>query len=340
MGNQKMYFSTFITGFQELIPQALEHVSAPKTYDIHEILDGLIVYETDAAIKTVIQLPFFNNTFLHMATFSGNMDIKQLLNSLNKEFNFYKALSVNLPKSIRTFRLVVSHENQTVNPHPNYKSRLEAKIAKDLRMRIDANKPDTEFWLIFRSEGLVFLGMRLTKHPDYTTSLPKGALRPELAYLLTSLVPLQKDGVILDPFAGSGSIVHAALKQGWKHIMAGDYDLRIVQKLRRTFRNHKQVTIERMAIANMTLPSDSIDAIATNPPWGHHFQINIPDFYNQMYKTFHRILRQEGFVVLLVENTSPTFQALKYFSKGFTQKAQYPILVSGRKALVVVYRKN
>lgn len=334
------FTSTFITGFAELIPTALRQALAPKNCEIEHILDGLTVYSTDAAIKDVVTLPFFNNTFLHMVDFPTSYDIKQILNELNTTYNFHFGLKIRLPKNVRSFRLVISHENKTINPHPQYKSRVEAKIAKDLKLRIDPKKPDTEFWLVTRSEGYAFLGMRLTKHPDYTTSLPKGALRPELAYLITSLVPVQENGTILDPFAGSGSIVEACAKSGWKRIIASDFVRDTVQRLKgrvRKFRNIKVTQQDGLELSEIT--DSSVDAIITNPPWGNHFAIDVTIFYPKFFSAAHRVLKEGGYLVILVENTRETHQVMKQI-KGFTIENSFNTLVSGRKAQIYLLHKT
>jgi len=334
------FTSTFITGFAELIPSALKKALAPKHCEIQHILDGLILYETDAAIRDVIALPFFNNTFLHMAEFPPSHDIKQILDGLNTSYNFHLGLKVRLPKTTRSFRLVISNENKTVNPHPNYKARLENKIAKDLKLRIDPKRPHTEFWIVTRSEGYSFLGMRLTKHPDYTTSLPKGALRPELAYLITSLVPVPQNGIVLDPFAGSGSIAQACAEIGWSRVIASDFNQRTVQTLKSRIRKFRNIKVmQEDALELKTIETGSIDAIITNPPWNNYFTIDIPTFYPKFFAAAHRVLKEGSRMALLVENTKETHQAIKQI-KGFTIEDTFNTLVSGRKAQVLVLVKT
>jgi len=334
------YASTFITGFAELIPSALQQALAPKHCEIQHILDGLIIYETDAAIKDVIGLPFFNNTFLHMAEFPSSLDIKQILDLLNTSYNFHLGLKVRLPKTTRSFRLVVSNENKTVNPHPNYKTRVEHRIAKDLRLRIDSKKPHTEFWLVTRSEGYSFLGMRLTKHPDYTTSMPKGALRPELAYLIASLVPVQQNSTVLDPFAGSGSIAQACAEIGWQRVIASEFSQKTIHILKartRKFRNIKVMQADALELKS--IEPETIDAIITNPPWDNHFAIDIAAFYPKFFASAHRVLKQGGNMVLLVENTKDTHRVTKNIP-GFTVESSFNTLVSGRKAQVLLFTKS
>ncbi len=335
MGNTKTYLSTFITGFQELIPEALAKSLAPKRCKIQHLLDGLIVYETDAAIKDIIALPFFNNTFLHMADFPPSHNIKHILEELATTYNFHAGLRVKLPRSVRSFRLVISDENTTINPYPQLKQRLEGKIAKSLRLRIDPQRPDTEFWIILRREGHALLGMRLTKHSDYTTSLPKGALRPELAYLIAGLAPVSKNGTVLDPFAGSGSIAEACVRHGWHTVIASDFNRSIVQKLRHRVRKLRDIdTMQQDALELPTIKAGSIDAIITNPPWGSHFAIVVAMFYPKFFAAAHRVLKTDGHLVMLVENTPETRKVLQHI-QGFACKESFNTLVSGKKAQVV-----
>lgn len=61
------YYSTFITGFQEVIKSSLKE--RLKDIQIDLVLDGLIVYKTNESVEKVLSLGFLNNTFFLLQFF-------------------------------------------------------------------------------------------------------------------------------------------------------------------------------------------------------------------------------------------------------------------------------
>ncbi|HIH13446.1 TPA: hypothetical protein HA242_07020, partial [Candidatus Woesearchaeota archaeon] len=63
----KTYFSTFITGFDEVVAHALKQ--RIKDVQIELLSDGLVIYKTNTSADVVKQLRFFNNTFVLLKQF-------------------------------------------------------------------------------------------------------------------------------------------------------------------------------------------------------------------------------------------------------------------------------
>ncbi|NMB57116.1 hypothetical protein GYA19_04240 [Candidatus Beckwithbacteria bacterium] len=79
---KRLYFSTFISGFQELIKQELN-----KHFDDLEIellLDGLVVYKTESSLEKIIQQPYFNNSYLLLKMFSQTQNLNLIINNILK----------------------------------------------------------------------------------------------------------------------------------------------------------------------------------------------------------------------------------------------------------------
>src|SRR6185369_4317173 len=97
------YYSTFISGFSSIIEKALKETIS----DVHIglLLDGIIVYETDAPLETIKNIPFFNNSFFLHDYDHGTID--SLL-----ERSPHAAFSASIPpeitKDMTSFRIIIS----------------------------------------------------------------------------------------------------------------------------------------------------------------------------------------------------------------------------------------
>lgn len=63
----KTYFSTFITGAQEIIKEFLEK----RGCKVKLLLDGLVVFESNRPANEIRRFLIFNNTFILLRSFSN-----------------------------------------------------------------------------------------------------------------------------------------------------------------------------------------------------------------------------------------------------------------------------
>lgn len=340
MGTQ--YFSTFITGFEKVVEKVL--VDTLKDVEVNLLLDGLIAYSTTSDIDSVKKLKFINNTFLLIKKFDdlSNRPMDKMMKYALNKINFEKALNINISKKYRTFRVITSKENQLVSVNKSILSLLEEKIIKATHLKPNRSKPDVEFWFLSRREECGFFGMRLTKHPDFTKSLPKGELRPELAHFLCLVSEPKSADVFLDPFAGHGAIPHARTNYPYKQIIVSDNNTHLVGKLRKRLKNTGNISVSRRdAIKLEGLDDKSVDKIVTDPPWGHFFdKKNMQQFYPQVLDSFFRVLRKGGLVVILIGEKELFEKLLDEVSDKFRLMEKYDTLVSGHKASVYKIIKN
>ncbi len=331
-----LYFSTFISGFSELVSESLQKLL--PDFEQSSLIDGLIIYRTSAQPNEVARLRFLNNTFLlsgitQVSNTSGSTTLAEAAKVLISDLHL---VHPTFPKSEqKTFRIVFSDENHLVSIERNIHKKLEEKIAKTLKMIVDRAKPDWEYWFLKRREGFVLFGLRLTRHPDYKDVLQKGELRPELANLLCLLSEPDKDDVFLDPFSGSGSIPRERTKFPYKKIISGDIKPALIKKT-------KGIEITKLDALYTNLPSSSINKVVTDPPWGVEVgkELDLPDFYSKMLKEFSRIMKPHGIVVILMGKKEIFEEILQQFPQ-FSLLKKYDILVSGKKAgvykLVLLY---
>lgn len=335
---QKLYASTFITGFQEVVQNEMSN-SLDKL-EIRYLGDGIVLYSTETAIKTIQKLPYFNNTYVVFRYYEDfDTTIDDMMKDILDTYRFYNEMPLTISRNKASFRIIASYANKMVGMKPTLKSKLEHKISHQLKIRLDKVRPKTEFWFISRKEGLHFFGLKITQHPDYTKSLPPGALRPELAYLLCSAAGMHKHDVFLDPFAGYGALPLARKLQPYSHIVASDSNGKTIGGLKRRLRG-KSVTVQQDDGLQLRHVKDSsVTVIVTDPPWGlaSAQKIDFVWFYGKMLEAFHRVLQDEGRCVVITGSPKAFEKAVS--SSGFTIETIYTTLVSGKKAVVFVLDK-
>ncbi|TSC85130.1 MAG: putative RNA methylase family protein [Microgenomates group bacterium Gr01-1014_16] len=259
------YFSTFITGLNEVVSDALK--KSVSSVRIEQILDGLIVYKTNVNPRQIRELRFFNNSFVLLETVRGNVSDDTLKKLVDK----VTGVKIQIPVEKRTsFRIMFSKENQPVSVEPKILQSLEKKFAsKDLS--VNRTSSGVELLFLARSDGYGFFGLRLTRHGDYKKTLHPGELRPELANLLCCLSDPTQDDVFLDPFAGYGAIpIERAVSFPYKRIYAGDIVPNLVSELKqKASKLGKRFIIGQLDATKLNTFSDSsISKIVTDPPWG------------------------------------------------------------------------
>jgi len=335
----KTYFSTFITGTQEIVKELLEKRKAK----IKLLLDGLVLYESDYPEREVRNFRFLNNTFALLYYFHSlepnNRSLEKMLSIVANNKSLQHKISVNLPARRKNFKIVSSLENQTISVNRELLTRIESIILRVGGMRLNIKKPDLEFWALLRREGHGFFGVRITYPYRDEVHREKGELRREIAHIMSTLSnPTPKD-VVLDPFAGYGAIpLERAQNFPYREIIAIEKDDYLVSRLKQKVRTvKKNINVLRGdALVLSEIKNSSIDKIITDPPWGEYKEIsNISIFYRDMLREFVRILRPDGVVVILI-SAKEIFESIlqDQFSQIFKIKSKYDILVSGKKAAI------
>jgi tRNA G10 N-methylase Trm11 len=323
------YFSTFISGFSDVIKDVILKREKLK---IRLILDGLIVYERDTKVEKIKKLPFFNNSFfvIHYAFKQKNNDLNSFISDSEK-FIQKSSITPEILIGKKSFRIIISKENELQHIAPLKLRQLEDLFSQKLRLEVDRANPDLEVWFLERNEGYSFCGIRLTKKPSTDKYLQKGELRPELAWLLNFLSEPKATDVFLDPFAGHGSIPQARIQFPFNKIIASDINEELIKP-------NANIEIHHWDATKLPLEDNSIDKIVTDPPWGSFEQINVEQFYPKMLDEFGRIVKPDGIVVLLTAQKE-LLEKLIEENKIFKLESRYNILVSGKKSGVYKLQK-
>lgn len=341
----KIYFSTFITGTQEIIKEFLEK----RGCKVKLLLDGLVVFKSDCPENEIRRFRIFNNTFILLRSFSNlkpNIkSLERILVIISHSKNLLSQIANNLLSSRRNFKIICSLENRMVSVRRSLLKALEAIILKIHGMRLDIKNPDLEFWVLLRREGYGFFGIRITYPSREEKYRDRGELRKEIAYIMSLISDPSPEDIVIDPFAGYGSIpLERAKNFPYKEIIAVDKDKNLVSRLKEKVKTFKRkiTIIWGDALALDEIPDSYVTKIISDPPWGEYKKIpNLEEFYEAMLREFNRILKPNGVIVLLIgakEIFEKVLQAK--FSRVFLLKRKYNILVSGKKAAIYCLLKN
>jgi sugar phosphate isomerase/epimerase/SAM-dependent methyltransferase len=208
----------------------------------------------------------------------------------------------------------------------------------------DITAEGIEFWYIIRRENIAYYAQLLSKRTYTEKNLNKGELRPEFALLIAYWAQIKANDVVMDPFAGYGSIPLQIYKNLKFHkLIVNDIDINKVKYIKKLFAKFKEAkNVEIICKDSMCLPNigdKTIDKIIADPPWGIYEEIgDIQDFYHNLLVEFKRVLKDEGEIIILtsgkieLENAASSC-GLKIFDKIDT-------LVNGKKAGVFKLVKN
>lgn len=323
------FVSTFTTGFKKVVEKNLpEIVSGCK---ILNIFDGIVHYKFNGNSHDLEKVVYFNNTFFVIKSwcnFSGNFST--MVNDFCSE-NKYLLISKG------SFRTRFVRENQFEKIDKKLVIKVEENVLKRSKLKIDRVSPSTEIWFDIRREGFAFCGQLISKREFTEKNLNKGELRPELAYLMCCFAEINENDVIAEPFCGYGSIpIQLAKKFHFLHLYVSDIDEEKITALKekKYFKQNDFVSIDvQDAFSLKQIKDNSVDVIISDPPWGFFEDVgDISLFYDKMFCSFKRILKNDGKMIIL--------SARKVELEYAAEKNNYKIiekvdtLVNGKKACV------
>ena len=323
------FVSTFTTGFKKVVEKNLpEIVSGCK---ILNIFDGIVHYKFNGNSHDLEKVVYFNNTFFVIKSwrnFSGNFST--MVNDFCNE-NKYLLISKG------SFRTRFVRENQFEKVDKKLVLKVEENVLKRSKLKIDRVSPSTEIWFDIRREGFAFCGQLISKREFTEKNLNKGELRPELAYLMCCFAEINENDVIAEPFCGYGSIpIQLAKKFHFLHLYVSDVDEEKITALKekKQFKQNDFVSIDvQDAFSLKQIKDNSVDVIISDPPWGFFEDVgDISLFYDKMFCSFKRILKNDGKMIIL----SARKDELEYAAEKNNYKIieRVDTLVNGKKTCV------
>ena len=330
------FISSFITGFQSVVESDL--ITRFPKIKILNLYDGLVHYRYDGDSHDLEKIIYFNNTFFVLKTMKGKgLSFPSLIGAVTSSKNYFLV-------NKGSFRVRFQNENQFAKVDKNLTRRAEDYILSNSKLKLDRLSPTNEIWFSIRREGLAFCGELISKREVTEKNLNKGELRPEIAYFICCYADIKSEDTILEPFCGYGSIpTQLAKKFRFKKLYISDIDTERVNltKSRKQISNAPEGLIDCQVADAMSLNNiedKSISLVITDPPWGYYEDIDdINDFYNRMFRSFDRVLKTDGRMVILSARKEELEQTA--LANGFKIKNSLHTLVNGKKAGVYLIER-
>jgi hypothetical protein len=243
------------------------------------------------------------------------------------------------PKQLRDgFRLMFHVDGDLISVDKGQRATLEKAVAAAIGARPSPRGGCQEFWVIGRRDLNVFLfAQRLAK--PFPVRQVKGALSRELSALLVAASGPRTADRMLDPFGGSGSLPLARLAWPAASVQYNDLDLKgwlpeLPQELVKSPR--VRLTAEDATVLP-GVPTGSMDAVITDPPWGEHERIaNYSSFVAATCDTLARVLNQRtGRYVFLVNRRGVDLYLARLAGAGLYLGPVTEVLINGHPASVL-----
>ena len=202
-------------------------------------------------------------------------------------------------------------------------------------------------------EGFYIVGLRLATIPTREFYERRPSIRPffrsialpvYLSRLLINLSRVKEGMTFLDPFCGTGSILIEAALMGLRTIGL-DLNWEMARGSIKNLRSYElkiPFTVAGDAL-NLPLPDSSVDAIATDPPYGRAastYGEKVKEVYNGFLREAYRVLRDKRYLVFM----APSWLA-KHVEKllcryGFILCRKHHMYVHGglTRIIYVVYK--
>ena len=338
------FFATFPAGAGPVIEEILKARSSEL--QVRLLLDGAAEFTT-ALPYSDLNFFCFHNLFQVLGSAEREEPLDRFLREICSgavPVDWETACAH--PQKVKSFRLVTSRQNQLVSVDKALLMRLERELARRSGMKVDRSRPDTEFWLLSRSEGRSYFLKRLSRHTAYDKLLHPGELHPEVAFLLCYLTkPLHTD-VVADPFCGYGAIPKERCKRfPFQKLFAFDVSESALLLTRKALPDRETILAQKQDLFTLTQDRPelcgAVDAIITDPPWGLYEDVpgGLSEFYQKMLAAFSAMLKPGGRAAVLTARNEEFLGAVRA-EPGFSLQRELHILVSGKKCGMYLLTRN
>ena len=191
----------------------------------------------------------------------------------------------------------------------DFERRVGAAMAKS--GRVDLERPEQEFRILRHGGQFLFGEVRHTversafearKVARRPFSQPI-SLHPKFARALVNLSRCRSNGVLLDPFCGTGGIAIEAALLGMR-VVASDLEEKMVSGTRHVLENYGlRADLFRGDVADVMGAVSHVDAIATDPPYGRSTTTRgepILALFRRAFETLHAVLRPGGYAAVIL----------------------------------------
>lgn len=203
--------------------------------------------------------------------------------------------------------------------------RLADELARAARLPVDPDDGDLLVRIIPSWQVLVRLTPRpLSLRPWHEPGF-EGALDASVAAAMVRLTRPRPGEVFLDPMCGSGTIVLERRHTGPLRLAIGS-DL-----------SGDARADVRADATRLPLPDASVDAVATNPPWGHRFESG-DDLNGALLAELGRVARPDARAAVLTHDIKRFERALRT-DRGWTTEHELRLDFRGHHPRLYVLRR-
>lgn len=234
-----------------------------------------------------------------------------MLDHIPDMLNFLPQIPIKLPKNLKNLRVTTSVFGKQNYSRYEMEDRVGNIISKRLGLNyLNSTNLDTQnaLWCRFHiSENKGILGFRFRQTPlhrrFWRTQGIAGALHPPIAAAMAFLADLQPGQCVLDPFAGSGTLlIEAGLQNNALSLNGCD----ISQQSIDCALHHAEVTQISLNLKNLDSSHavlQKVDRLISNPPWGHMVEMLGYLDDKTLIKILFENLNENGRAVVLTDIT-------------------------------------
>jgi 23S rRNA G2445 N2-methylase RlmL len=247
-----------------------------------------------------------------------------------------------------TYRVVTRMEGQHQFRRLDVEQAVFQGLARCLgeNWRFVEEEADLEIWANLLG-GRLLCGLRLSdrtmRHRAYQVAHLPASLRPSVAAAMVFLTAPEPHDVFLDPMCGSGTLLAERLLSGkYTQVLGGDIDGRHVEAARQNLEGMgKGWRVSRWDARKLPLAAASVDAVATNPPFGKQIgsRQDVERLYPAVVAEIVRVLKPGGRAVIL----SSQYELLKEVVRqqaGLEIVRGYSVAVLGEWGRIYLLKKT
>jgi tRNA (guanine6-N2)-methyltransferase len=352
------YYTTSFRGIGQITKRELRQKfgNTPTKFLNHKVRDyDILQFDWPDQPTPLLQLGTTEDIFLHLATIplkGDKNDLKTIQETLERS-TIDTAIKTHsqvqgAPRGRTSYRVIVQAQMESWQKYR--RSHMQQAVEQNVhqhfsKWRLVADNSTLEFWLQLIGKEAI-LGLRLTdhtmRHRTYKTVNLPASLRPTIARAVIQLTRIQDDDIFLDPMCGAGTLlIERALAGRHQMLHGGDILKEAVAGTLENFeKKHKPHNIQHWDARKLPLPDQSVNKVATNPPWGRQIgsSSEIQALYTSAFSEIDRVLQTGGIVSVLTSEWDTLKRVLSRTNLTLIDHIK-EISVLGRRADIFVLQK-
>jgi len=337
---ENLYLSQVPDGVEDLAVVMLKNLLV--NFKVENISSGFLTYKTSGNWKEVSALDCVGTSYVLLRSFIllNNVRMKVLDWCMQHPGVIMSFLQMYFSQG-QTFRVVVSCSSKEIGKYKE-KIHLLEKILKGNGAKINTGHPDYEI-RILEIENIGYVGVRISGKPGDIDDLQKNSIRKDVASYMIHMSNPSSNDVFLDPMGGAGIIPLLRSKMPYKEIYVADVKtntlLKKIKKLKLSLRDF--TIIESDIVKLPSVISQPVNKLVTDPPWGYiESMSDINRFYQEMFKSFDKLLVKDGILVLISPHIKLVKTCVSKSKKTFVIKDIIKIKVSGAETYIYKIKKG